>query len=60
MFLLQATMPGIRLTGYRLTVTIATLSLGIWKAVASNNSRAIVSNTLDWVIGVVLAIGSVG
>lgn len=44
------------LTWYRILVTTLSLSFGIWKAVASFAGRAMLSNALDIVMGVVLGL----
>ena len=53
----QPTMPlGIELTGYRLLTTGVILGVGIPKAVYSYKGQALISTSLDWVAGVVLAV----
>lgn len=44
------------LTWYRLLVTSITLSLGTWKAVAEFDGQAVISNSLDVIVGVGLAL----
>ncbi|KAI0340574.1 hypothetical protein BDW22DRAFT_1359960 [Trametopsis cervina] len=46
----------VKVTGYRLLNTSILLGLGTWKAVASYRNKAIVSTSLDLILGVVLAI----
>ena len=53
----QAKMPlGVELTGYRLLTTVVTLGVGIAKAVYSYKGQALISTSLDWVGGVILAL----
>ncbi|KAI9511884.1 hypothetical protein F5148DRAFT_1167117 [Russula earlei] len=47
---------GVELTGYRLLTTSVILGIGIPKAVYSYSGQALVSTTLDWVAGVILAL----
>ncbi|KAH9987645.1 hypothetical protein BJV74DRAFT_885551 [Russula compacta] len=46
---------GVKLTGYRLLNMIVILVFGIWKAVASYRGESIISTTLDWVGGTLMA-----
>jgi len=46
----------VKVTGYRLMVTVVTLVLGSVKAAASYEGQSVTTSTLDWVIGIVLAI----
>ena len=46
---------GVELTGYRLFTTTVILGFGIPKAVYSYNGQALISTTLDWTGGVLLA-----
>jgi len=48
--------PLLKLTLYRLLFVGLTAGLGSWKAVAASRNQAITTNTLDWVIGVVLTL----
>ena len=53
----QPTMPlGVELTGYRLLTTGVILGIGVPKAVYSYNGQALISTTLDWVGGIILAL----
>ena len=53
----QPTMPlGVELTGYRLLTTGVILGIGVPKAVFSYNGQALISTTLDWLAGVILAL----
>ncbi|KAH9964103.1 hypothetical protein BC827DRAFT_49382 [Russula dissimulans] len=53
----QQSMPlGVELTGYRLLTTSIILGLGIPKAVYSYNGQSLISTTLDWVAGILLAL----
>jgi len=53
----QPTMPlGVELTGYRLLTTGVILGIGVPKAVFSYNGQALISTTLDWLVGVILAL----
>jgi len=45
----------VRITGFRLIVTVV-LVLGIRKAVALYKGRPVITESLDWIIGVILAI----
>ncbi|GJE85317.1 hypothetical protein PsYK624_013960 [Phanerochaete sordida] len=45
-----------RVTWYRTIVTVSVLGLGTWKTVASVQGAAIISNALDWIVGVALAV----
>jgi hypothetical protein len=47
---------GVELTGYRLLTTVVTLGVGIAKAVYSYKGQALISTSLDWVGGVILAL----
>jgi len=47
---------GVELTGYRLLTTSIILGLGIPKAVYSYHEQSLVSPTLDWVAGTLLAL----
>ena len=52
----QPTMPlGVELTGYRLLTSGVILGIGIPKAVYSYKGQALISTTLDWLAGVILA-----
>jgi hypothetical protein len=46
----------VELTGYRLLMTGIILGLGIPKAVYSYSGQSLISTTLDWVAGIVLAL----
>jgi hypothetical protein len=53
----QATIPlGVELTGYRLLTTGVILGVGVPKAVYSYKGQALISTTLDWLAGVILAV----
>ena len=53
----QPTRPlGVELTGYYLLTTGVILGLGIPKAVYSYKGQALISTTLDWLVGVALAL----
>lgn len=45
-----------KVTLFRLLFVGLTAGLGSWKAVAASKNQAVTTNTLDWVIGVVLAL----
>jgi hypothetical protein len=45
----------VELTGYRLLNTGVILGIGLPKAVYSYNGQALISTTLDWLGGVILA-----
>ena len=47
---------GVELTGYRLLATGMILGLGIPKAVYSYRGQSLISNTADWVAGIVCAL----
>ncbi|KAF8481728.1 hypothetical protein DFH94DRAFT_405760 [Russula ochroleuca] len=47
---------GVELTGYRLLTTSVILGFGVPKAVYSYNGQSLISTTLDWLAGVVLAL----
>ncbi|KAI0086331.1 hypothetical protein BDY19DRAFT_960865 [Irpex rosettiformis] len=47
----------IKVTGYRILNTVVIITFGVWKGVASFRGEAIMSNTLDILLGVVLTIG---
>jgi hypothetical protein len=47
---------GVELTGYRLFTTSVILGIGIPKAVYSYSGQALISSTLDWVAGIILAL----
>jgi len=47
----------IRVTGYRLFTIALIIAFGTAKAVVSYQGKTIISTTLDWVMGVLLAIG---
>jgi hypothetical protein len=49
----------IRVTGYRLFTIAMIIAFGTAKAVASYQGKTIISTSLDWVMGVLLAIGYV-
>ena len=49
----------IRVTGYRLFTIASITAFGTAKAVVAYEGKTIISNSLDWVMGVVLAIGCV-
>jgi hypothetical protein len=49
----------IKLTGYRLLTIAMITAFGTAKAVVSYQNKTIISTSLDWVMGVVLAIGRV-
>ena len=54
---LQLTMPlGVGLTGYRLLTTGVILGFSIAKAVYSYKGQALISTTLDWLAGGILAL----
>ncbi|KAH9987675.1 hypothetical protein BJV77DRAFT_1024495 [Russula vinacea] len=46
---------GVELTGYRLFTTTVILGFGIPKAVYSYNGQSLISTTLDWTGGTLLA-----
>ncbi|KAF8491991.1 hypothetical protein F5888DRAFT_1732474, partial [Russula emetica] len=46
----------VELTGYRLLTTGVILGIGVPKAVYSYNGQALISTTLDWLVGVILAL----
>lgn len=48
--------PLFKVTLFRLLFVGLTAGLGSWKAVAASKNQAVTTNTLDWVIGVVLAL----
>ncbi|GJE85318.1 hypothetical protein PsYK624_013970 [Phanerochaete sordida] len=43
-------------TWYRTIVTVSILGFGTWKTVASVQNATIISNVLDWILGVALAV----
>jgi hypothetical protein len=47
---------GVELTGYRLLTTGVILGVGVPKAVYSYKGQALISTTLDWLAGVILAV----
>ncbi|KAI0273969.1 hypothetical protein BGY98DRAFT_921265 [Russula aff. rugulosa BPL654] len=47
---------GVELTGYRLLTTGVILGVGVPKAVYSYKGLALISTTLDWLAGVILAV----
>jgi len=47
---------GVELTGYRLFTTSVIIGLGIPKAVYSSRGQSLISNTLDWVAGMICAL----
>lgn len=46
----------VKVTGYRILNTAVLLILGIWKSVATYRNEAILSTSLDLVLGVILAV----
>ena len=48
--------PSLKLTAYRLSFMSLTLGLGTWKAISSYKNQTATVNTLDCVIGTVLAL----
>ncbi|KAI0818938.1 hypothetical protein BC629DRAFT_687885 [Irpex lacteus] len=46
----------VKVTGYRVLNTVLVIVLGTWKGVASYRGDAVISNTLDIILGVFLAI----
>lgn len=48
--------PGVQLTGYRLFTTVVILGIGVTKAVSSYNGQALISTSLDWLVGMMLAL----
>jgi hypothetical protein len=47
---------GVELTGYLLLTTAVILGFGIPKAVYSYSGQLLISTTLDWVAGIILAL----
>lgn len=47
---------GVELTGYRLLTTGVILGTGVPKAVCSYKGQALISTTLDWIVGVIFAL----
>jgi hypothetical protein len=47
---------GVGLTGYRLLTTGVILGIGVPKVVYSYNGQALISTTLDWLGGIILAL----
>ena len=47
---------GLELTGYYLLTTSVILGIGIPKAVYSYKGQALISTTLDWLGGMILAV----
>ena len=45
------------LTGYRLLITVFTLSFGLSKAIMTYNGQSAAPNTLDWLFGVPISLG---
>jgi hypothetical protein len=53
----QPTIPlGVELTGYRLLTTVVILGLGVPKAIYSYNGQALISSTLDWLMGILFTL----
>ncbi len=53
----QHSMPlGVALTGYRLLTTTLILGIGIPKAILSYRGQSLISPTLDWVGGIIVAL----
>jgi hypothetical protein len=46
-----------RLSGYRLLTLTVIISLGTAKAIATNKGGAVVGNTIDWVLGIIVSAG---
>jgi hypothetical protein len=46
-----------RLSPYRLLTLTLIISLGIAKAIAGSDGRAVVGSTLDWLIGILASAG---
>jgi hypothetical protein len=49
----------VKVTGYRLLYVMVVSAFGLSKAVMEYNGKSLVSTTLDWIMGVVLAIAYV-
>jgi hypothetical protein len=47
---------GVELTGYRLLTTGVIVGIGVPKAVYSYKGQALISITLDWLVGTILAL----
>jgi hypothetical protein len=47
---------GVEVTGYRLLTTGMILGIGVPKAVYSYKGQALISTSLDWLAGVILAL----
>jgi hypothetical protein len=47
---------GVELTGYRLFTTGVILGIGVAKAVSSYNGEALISTTLDWLLGMMFTL----
>jgi hypothetical protein len=46
----------IKLTGHRLMVSVVTIVLGACKVIASHKGRSVITDTLDWVIGIIVGL----